>query len=62
MLPTQWAVQDEFYNFKSDPRDVGVIVVLSANDSSYTDTGTRMNQGTPHPTAWFQEHGAGRCS
>ncbi|EIN09780.1 class I glutamine amidotransferase-like protein [Punctularia strigosozonata HHB-11173 SS5] len=59
MLPAQWHVQEEFYNFKSDPRDVGAIVILSANDSSYTDTGTRMNQGAPHPTAWYQEHGAG---
>ncbi|EIM81515.1 class I glutamine amidotransferase-like protein [Stereum hirsutum FP-91666 SS1] len=60
MLPTEWHVQDEMYNFKSDPRSIGAVVLLSANESSYTDTGTRnFDQGTPHPTAWYQEHGAG---
>ncbi|KAI0346591.1 class I glutamine amidotransferase-like protein [Trametopsis cervina] len=60
MLPKEWRVFDEMYNFKSDPRSVGATVVLSANESSYNDPGPRrFNQGTPHPTAWFQEHGAG---
>ncbi|KAI0297244.1 class I glutamine amidotransferase-like protein [Multifurca ochricompacta] len=64
MLPAQWSVQDEFfldrYNFKSDPRSVGAVVVLSANESSYLDPGPRrFDQGTPHPTAWYQERGAG---
>ncbi|KAL7279351.1 hypothetical protein ACG7TL_007192 [Trametes sanguinea] len=60
MLPKEWAVRDEMYNFKSDPRSVGAVVILSANESSYTDPGPRkFDQGTPHPTAWFQEHGAG---
>jgi len=60
MLPTEWHVQDEMYNFKSDPRDLGAVVILSANESSYVDTGMRLfNQGVPHPTAWYQEHGAG---
>ncbi|KAA1472199.1 class I glutamine amidotransferase-like protein [Dentipellis sp. KUC8613] len=60
MLPAQWHVQDEMYNFKSDPRSVGAVVILSADESSYTDPGPRnFNQGTPHPTAWYQEHGAG---
>ncbi|KAI0090257.1 class I glutamine amidotransferase-like protein [Irpex rosettiformis] len=60
MLPDQWHVYDEMYNFKSDPRSVGATVVLSANESSYNDPGPRrFNQGTPHPTAWYQEHGAG---
>ncbi|KIK62521.1 hypothetical protein GYMLUDRAFT_260249 [Collybiopsis luxurians FD-317 M1] len=59
MLPAEWHVQDEMYNFKSDPRAIGAIVILSANESSYVDNGTHMDQGTPHPTAWFQERGAG---
>ncbi|RPD75088.1 class I glutamine amidotransferase-like protein [Lentinus tigrinus ALCF2SS1-7] len=59
-LPNPWPVQDEMYNFKSDPRSIGAVVVLSANESSYTDPGPRkFDQGTPHPTAWYQEHGAG---
>jgi type 1 glutamine amidotransferase len=60
MLPAEWHIQEEMYNFKSDPRAIGAVVVLSANESSYVDTGTRnFDQGTPHPSAWFQEHGAG---
>ncbi|KAF8907327.1 trehalose utilization-domain-containing protein [Gymnopilus junonius] len=60
MLPAQWNVQDEAYNFESNPRALGAIVVLSANESSYVDTGVRrFDQGTPHPTAWYQERGAG---
>ncbi|KAJ6570190.1 ThuA-like domain-containing protein [Mycena vulgaris] len=51
MLPAQWHIQEEMYNFKSDPRAIGATVVLAANESSYV--------GTPHPSAWFQEHGAG---
>ncbi|KAK0235765.1 glycosyl-hydrolase [Armillaria nabsnona] len=49
-LPTDWPVRDEMYNFKSDPRSVGAIVILTVNESSYTDDGTRrFNQGEPHP-------------
>ncbi|KAF5367124.1 hypothetical protein D9758_003999 [Tetrapyrgos nigripes] len=60
ILPAQWKVQDEMYNFKSDPRSVGAVVILSADESSYNDPGPRnFDQGTPHPTAWYQEHGAG---
>ncbi|KAI0032534.1 ThuA-like domain-containing protein [Vararia minispora EC-137] len=60
MLPAQWHVQDEMYNFKSNPRSIGAVVLLSANESSYTDPGPRkFSQGSPHPTAWYQEHGAG---
>ncbi|KAL1687337.1 trehalose utilization-domain-containing protein [Schizophyllum commune] len=63
MLPEQWQVRDEMYNFKSDPRNVGAVVILSADESTYNgeiDPGERKyNQGTPHPTAWYQEKGAG---
>ncbi|PBL03766.1 class I glutamine amidotransferase-like protein [Armillaria gallica] len=62
-LPTNWPVHDEMYNFKSDPRSVGAIVILTVDESSYTDDGTRrFNQGEPHPIAWYQEHGAGVVS
>ncbi|KAL5526653.1 hypothetical protein ACEPAF_8377 [Sanghuangporus sanghuang] len=68
MLPAEWHVQDEMYNFKSDPRSVGAVVILSANESSYVgkssdfflnDGQRNFDQGTPHPTAWYQERGAG---
>ncbi|KAN0120957.1 class I glutamine amidotransferase, partial [Russula decolorans] len=60
MLPAEWLVQDEMYDFKSDSRSLGAVVVLSANESSYSDPGPhQFDQGTPHPIAWYQEHGAG---
>lgn len=59
-LPEEWTVNDEMYNFRSDPRDVGATVILSADESSYSDTGNRrFDQGSPHPIAWYQERGAG---
>ncbi|GLB40513.1 putative trehalose utilisation [Lyophyllum shimeji] len=60
MLPAEWHIRDEMYNFKSDPRSVGATVVLAANESSYVDDGTRkFDQGSPHPLAWYQSHGSG---
>jgi hypothetical protein len=51
MLPAQWHIQEEMYvafvtsqrtvnqrsryNFKSDPRAIGAVVLLAANESSY---------------------------
>lgn len=59
-LPQAWKVRDEMYNFESDPRSLGAVVVLAADESSYTDTRERkFDQGTPHPLAWYQEHAAG---
>ncbi|KAF8466836.1 class I glutamine amidotransferase-like protein [Gautieria morchelliformis] len=63
MLPQRWAVQDEMYHFKSDPRAVGVVVLLSADPStffgSYNQTAPDPQEGSPSPKAWYQEHGAG---
>jgi len=60
MLPQQWAVQDEMYHFKSDPRSVGAVVLLSADTSTFNDqTATDPEEGSPSPKAWYQEHGAG---
>ncbi|KAG8732736.1 hypothetical protein FRC12_019151 [Ceratobasidium sp. 428] len=60
MLPDRWTYTEEAYNFRSDPRTIGAHVVLSVDESSYTDTGVRnYSQGSPHPIAWYQEHGAG---
>lgn len=36
MLPERWSVQDEIYNFKSDPRSTGAKVLLSVDETSYT--------------------------
>ncbi|KAF8339890.1 class I glutamine amidotransferase-like protein [Cantharellus anzutake] len=58
-LPAHWPVYDEIYNFKSDPRSLGAFVLLSVNESSYTPDPPKFDQGSPHPIAWGQEHGAG---
>ncbi|TFK98686.1 class I glutamine amidotransferase-like protein [Pterulicium gracile] len=58
-LPKAWNVHDEIYNFQSDPRKLGAVVILSADMSSYVDFPQDPIQGTPHPTAWIQERGAG---
>lgn len=34
-LPQRWRVQDEIYNFVQNPRDIGAIVVLAADETSY---------------------------
>ncbi|PCH42554.1 class I glutamine amidotransferase-like protein [Wolfiporia cocos MD-104 SS10] len=60
MLPARWELYDEVYNFMSDPRGVGATIILTADESTYSDPGERKyDHGTPHPTAWFQERGAG---
>lgn len=59
-LPARWKLLDEMYNFQSDPRAVGAQVLLTADESSYSDPGERrFDHGTPHPIAWYQECGAG---
>ncbi|KAJ2922845.1 hypothetical protein H1R20_g14231, partial [Candolleomyces eurysporus] len=59
-VPEAWTLRDEMYNFDADPRDLGSVVILSADESSYTDNGPRRyDQGSPHPLAWYQERGAG---
>ncbi|KAG8831963.1 hypothetical protein FRC17_002287 [Serendipita sp. 399] len=50
MLPTRWEVEDEMYNFRSDPRTHGAKVILSVDESTYVDDGPRTHdQGSPHP-------------
>ncbi|KAF8575170.1 hypothetical protein K439DRAFT_765210 [Ramaria rubella] len=53
MLPQRWAVQDEMYHFKSDPRAVGVVVLLSADTSTFVDqTAPDPEEGTPSPKGY----------
>src|SRR4051812_44113786 len=37
-LPPKWKIQDEIYNFNHDPRSLGAVVVLTADETSYTGT------------------------
>ncbi|KAH6647013.1 glycosyl hydrolase [Truncatella angustata] len=49
-LSNQWKWHDEWYNFRSNPRD-NVHVLMSIDESSY-EGGT---MGNDHPLAWCQE-------
>jgi hypothetical protein len=49
-VPQRWHVRDEVYFFDGDPRDLGAVVVLGADDTSFR--GGRdytLEQGSPHP-------------
>jgi type 1 glutamine amidotransferase len=57
-LPARWTFTEEVYSFRSDPRQTNVTLLLSVDESSYTDAqrGSRpYSQGNPHPIAWFRE-------
>ena len=55
-LPRRWQHTDEWYDFRSDPRDQ-VHVLLTVDEASYE--GGHMGQG--HPIAWCHGYGEGRC-
>ncbi len=54
-LPTRWAWNDEWYDFRDNPRP-DVRVLATVDESGYQ--GGAM--GTDHPLVWCQESGAGR--
>ena len=55
-LDARWLRRDEHYNFRRNPRDVGVEVVLTIDESSY-DGG---DMGDDHPIAWGRDFDGGR--
>lgn len=56
-LPDRWDRHDEWYNFRTNPRDE-VHVLASLDESSY-DAGTGA-MGADHPIAWCQAYDGGR--
>ncbi|WP_329333312.1 ThuA domain-containing protein [Streptomyces sp. NBC_00663] len=54
-LPAVWEFTDEWYDFRTNPRDA-VRVLASADESSYDGGG----MGADHPLVWCREQGAGR--
>ena len=56
MLPKKWEWTDEWYNFRTDPRN-DVHVLLTVDESSYQ--GGEM--GKNHPIAWYHEFEGGRA-
>jgi type 1 glutamine amidotransferase len=53
-LPERWNWTDEWYNFKSVPSNVQIL--LSVDEATYQG-GTH---GTNHPVSWCQEYDGGR--
>ncbi|MER5354155.1 ThuA domain-containing protein [Kitasatospora sp. NPDC002551] len=53
-LPRRWEWTDEWYDFRSDPRDRGVRVLLTVDEADYT--GAAMGLADRHPLAWCGEH------
>ena len=56
MLPAAWSRRDEWYDFRTNPRDS--VRVLATLDASTYDGGT---MGDDHPIAWCRRVGDGRA-
>ena len=56
MLPATWVRSDEWYNFKTNPRN-SVHVLLTVDERSYR--GGKM--GAYHPIAWYHAFDGGRA-
>ncbi|GAB4084736.1 hypothetical protein GCM10028784_13660 [Myceligenerans cantabricum] len=56
-LPQRWERFDEWYNYRSDPRDE--VHVLASLDETTYDAGTGA-MGAEHPIAWCQAYDGGR--
>jgi type 1 glutamine amidotransferase len=53
-LPRQWHWTDEWYDFRTPPRDVTVLATV--DEATYTGGG----MGADHPLVWYRRHGRGR--
>ncbi|WP_454043291.1 ThuA domain-containing protein [Cellulosimicrobium sp. Marseille-Q8652] len=56
-LPARWDRFDEWYNFRTNPRD-SVHVLASLDETTYSAGSGAM--GAEHPTAWCQVYDGGR--
>jgi type 1 glutamine amidotransferase len=63
-LPRRWTREEEWYNFRSNPRDT-VHVLLSVDESTYDPRGYSVPGGSPpmgdHPISWCQPYDGGRA-
>ncbi|MFC7359719.1 ThuA domain-containing protein [Nocardioides astragali] len=57
-LPAEWVRSDEWYNFTANPREAGVHVLASLDESTYSPGGDAM--GDDHPIAWCSNYDGGR--
>lgn len=57
-LPANWSRTDEWYDFRTNPRDMpGVNVLITLDESSYS--GGQM--GVDHPWSWYHAFDGGRA-
>jgi uncharacterized protein len=57
-LPTTWQRTDEWYDFRTNPRDVpGIHILITLDESSYA--GGLM--GGDHPWSWYHAYDGGRA-
>ncbi|HEX3126602.1 MAG TPA: ThuA domain-containing protein, partial [Thermoanaerobaculia bacterium] len=56
-LPDPWTRFDEWYDFQRNPRNQGVTVLLTLDETTYS--GGQM--GNDHPIAWYHDFEGGRA-
>lgn len=56
-LPSAWVRFDEWYNYRTNPRDRGVTVLATLDESTYSG-GT---MGADHPLMWYHAYDGGRA-
>jgi type 1 glutamine amidotransferase len=65
-LPKRWVREEEWYNFRSNPRENGVRVLTKVDESTYDPRGYSVPGGSPgmgadHPISWCQPYDGGRA-
>jgi type 1 glutamine amidotransferase len=61
-LGTTWTREEEWYNFRTNPRDAGVHVLLTVDEETYDPSGYTGSQGMgdDHPISWCHPYDGGR--
>jgi type 1 glutamine amidotransferase len=56
-VPATWSRFDEWYNYRTNPRELGVTVLQQVDEETY-DGGT---MGADHPITWYHSYNGGRA-
>ena len=63
-LGATWTREEEWYNFRTNPRDAGVHVLMNVDESTYDPRGYSVPGGSPpmgdHPISWCHAYDGGR--
>lgn len=62
-LPAEWVMKDEWYSFRTNPRDSGARIIARLDESTYnleSGFGRELRMGEDHPIAWSKIIGKGR--